>query len=412
MNLNLLYILQQSIYNKKNKWLTADSNINMMTGMLREVTRLRPDWHFYILIAKLKDFADISSYDEIFKHKNVHFIPYDFPVDAFLNRQNFDVKKFHAMWNKLPSIDVVWNNITELSRNIKTYLVRAKSDAKLITTCYWLDAPEIGQEKVDRSISYDWRQFDGFECSDLAVFTCHSTADAWRKNALAKFRFGYTSKIIMKSTIWDFGYSESELNGYNLVPKKLVKEKDGKKTILFLNRLSGINYTHHQEFIEALQILKGIREDDWQVVMTNPSQKFSAKELQENVPNLWLYQGGKALTREEYVWLLSLGDISVHLFERELYGGCSHRESLYMGNIPVTPKVFEYKRIQGKRYPFYTSVKPSHIADALNKALNFIDKNKSPRWLKDMKIRNHESSFEAISGRVVSDIETLFKEEK
>ena len=325
----------------------------MMTGMLREMTSLT-NWNFYILIAKEKDFADIESYDEIFQHPNVHFIGYDFPVDAFLNRQNFDVKKFYRMWKSLPEIDVVWNNITELSRNIKTYLVREKSNAKLITTCYWLDAPEIGQEKVDRSISYDWRQFDGFECSDLAVFTCSSTAEAWRRNAAAKFRFGYISKISMKSTIWDFGYSQSELDSYS-VPKELYNEKGDKKTILFLNRLSGINYTHHQEFIEALQILKSLR-DDWNVVMTNPSQKFTLKELQEYVPNLWPYKNGGALTREEYVRLLQLGDISVHLFEKELYGGCSNVESLAMDNISIMPKINEYKKRAKRNYPGFICI--------------------------------------------------------
>lgn len=405
--MNILYILQQSIYNKKNKWLTADSNVNMMAGMLRQVTRLRPDWNFYILIGKLKDFADITSYDEIFNHPNVHFIEYDFPVDAFLNRQHFDVKKFHTMWKKLPEINLVWNNITELSRNIKTYLVRVNSDAKLITTCYWLDAPEVGQEKVDRSISYDWRQFDGFECSDLALFTCASTANVWKINASAKFKHAYINKILMKGKIWDFGYSEEELHSH------IENIESEKKTILFLNRLSGINYTHHEEFIEALHLLKEMREDDWQVVMTNPSQKFSVKELKERVPNLWLYEDGKSLNRKQYANLLMIGDISVHLFEKELYGGCSNVEALAMNNICIMPKINEYKKRAKRRYPgFIKKVEPKEIALTLNKVLNMIDKNsgklnKHIKYSKNYVYRN--SSFEVISKKVVEDIESLWE---
>lgn len=405
--MNILYILQQSIYNNEGQWISADSNINMMSGMLREVLKERPHWNFYILIGKLKDFADIKSYDEIFKHENVHFIEYNFPVDAFLNRQHFDVFAFDKMFKKLPKIDVVWNNLTELSRNIKTYLTYKKYDAKLITTCYWLDAPEIGEGKVDKSISYDWRQMDGFECSDLVAFTCESTKDAWIKNTKAKFPVNkFIKPIINKSVIWDFGFSQTELDQYK------CKSMFAKKTILFLNRLSGINYTHHTEFIEALHALKRIRaKDDWQVVFTNPSQKIPWSYLKQNVPNLYMYDE-HTLTREQYIKLLWSGDISVHLYGAEKtgaerYGGCSHREAIYTDNLIVSPKVFEYKRIQGKKYPFYCSVNPESIARALNKALDSSFDELADKFM--IRDRNNCSSFEKIGLDVCEDIETMMK---
>lgn len=399
--MNILYILQQSIYDKDGKWKTADSNINMMVGMLKNVTKLKPDWNFYILIGKLKDFSDISSYDEIFQHPNVHFIEYAFPVNAFYNRQHFDVKAFEKMWKKLPKMDVVWNNITELSRNIKTFLHFRDETPKLVTTCYWLDAPEIGQEKVPTDISYDWRQFDGFECSDLVVFTCESTFKAWKKNAKNKFKKDYINKIVEKSTIWDFGFSFEELS-------ENIQDGDkfDKKTILFLNRLSSINYTHHEEFIEALKILKGIREDDWQVVFTNPSQKIPWDDLRREVPNLYIYSED-TLNREEYFQLLHISDISVHLFEKELYGGCAHRESLASFNLTVTPKVYEYKRIQGNKYPFYIKeLSSQEIAKKLNRALDSISYVESDGFLRILE-RNAHSSFETVGKKVVKDIEGM-----
>ena len=397
--MNILYILQQSIYNNEGKWISADSNVNMMSGMLREVLKNRPNWNFYILIGKLKDFADIKSYDEIFNDSRVHFIEYNFPVDAFLSRQHFNVFDFDKMYKKLPKIDVVWNNITELSRNIKTYLSYKKHDAKLITTCYWLDAPEIGEGKVDQSISYDWRQMDGFECSDLVVFTCESTKKAWIENAKKKFPINkYLKPILNKSVIWDFGFSQAELNEYG-------GTAFDKKTILFLNRLSGINYTHHEEFIEALKILKKIRaKDDWQVVFTNPSQKISWEYLKANVPNLYVYDE-HTLTREKYIKLLWSGDISVHLYEKERYGGCSHREAVYTNNLIVSPKVFEYKRIQGNNYPFYCKVEPEKIAKALNKALD--SDFTSLKNAVEIESRNIESSFEKIGTNVCNDIDAI-----
>jgi len=80
--MNILYILQQSIYNKNKKWISSDSNIQMMRGILSELIE-KTDWNFYVLIAELENFADIKDYKEIFDNERVHFIPYKFPVDAF-----------------------------------------------------------------------------------------------------------------------------------------------------------------------------------------------------------------------------------------------------------------------------------------------------------------------------------------
>ena len=402
--MTILYVLQQSIYNNNNKWLTADSNINMMTGMLRTVLEKR-DWKFKILVAPLKDFADINSYDEIFKHDNVEFVPFNFPVNAFTNRQNFVVKDWNKVLKKYKP-DIIWNNITEVSRNIKTLLFNNKIDSKLITTCYWLDAPEIGQEKVDTSISYDWRQFDGFECSDLVAFTCESTKKAWTKNAKNKFNKKYINDILKKSVIWDFGYSSYELNSeYDEDFYREIKNKtSNKQIILFLNRLSGINYTHHEEFIEAVNMLAKER-DDFVVIFTNPSQKYSWDSLRSYVDNLVVLKED-SLTRGEYSTLLKAGNISVHLFEKELYGGCAHRESIESENIVVTTKVNEYLRIQGKSYKFYCTVNPESIKDKLSMALD----TKTFINVKDfgkIYIRNSKSSFEEISIDVINNIENI-----
>jgi len=404
--MNILYILQQSIYNNNGKWLTGDSNIQMMRGVLRELIK-KTDWNFYVLIADIKDFANIKSYKEIFEHKRVHFIPYDFPINAFLLRQNFNVNSFDSLFKKLPKIDIVWNNISEISRNIKTFLkYYVGRDIKLITCCYWLDTPMIkGQEKIDKTVSYDWRQFDGFECSDLVVFTCKSTLKAFIKNAKRKFNNNFINKILKKSTIWDFGYSIKELN------ENKTKNKFTKKTIMFLNRLSDINYTHHKEFIVAVNKLSKKRED-FNVVFTNPSMKIKFEDLEKNVRNIYLYSTN-SLTRKKYIELLWRGCISVHLYTKELYGGCASREAIECNNIIITPKVYEYRRILGEDYDFYISPGSNNeyknLYKVLSKALDRYDDFIISDYFKNIKERNRESSFEYISNIVKSDIEKLYE---
>lgn len=397
--MKILYILQQSIYGDDGKWRTADSNIQMMRGILTQLVK-KTDWKFYVLIGNLYEFGDLQyGFSEIMNHPNVKFIEYNFPVDAFMNRQNFCVEAFDNVMRKYGDFDIVWNNIVELSRNIKTYLYYKKSKAKLISCNYWMDCPEIREEKVDKLISYDWRQFDGFECSDLCAFTCQSTKDAFILNSQKRFASKHLWKILKKSTIWDFGYSSEELGGYGNYP-------DTYPNILFLNRLSGINYTHHEEFIKAIQILYKKRKD-FHVVFANPTQKISWDYLIEEVPNLKIISD-KTLTREEYKRMLWAGIISVHLFTSERYGGCSHRETLHCGNIVVTPKLYEYKIIQGEKYPFYCDNKcsPKSIAKALDKALDHKTWSLPKMW-KEIDKRNKQSSFEVVSDKVVKDIKNL-----
>ena len=145
--MRLLYIIQQSIYDNNGKWSTADSNIGMFIGLAKELVE-KTDWEIHALIAPLHDFSDIRSYNEIFDHPNVLFKPFDYPVDAFLNRQNFPARDMENLI-KL-DYDLIINNITEISRNIKSIIEINKLKTKLITQCFWLDCPEIGEAKYQQ----------------------------------------------------------------------------------------------------------------------------------------------------------------------------------------------------------------------------------------------------------------------
>lgn len=398
--MKILYIVQQSVYNNDNKWSSADSNINMTIGSIKSLID-KTDWEFYVLLAPIEDFCDIKKYSNLLNHKQVHYIDWKRPVDAFLNRNHFDVFEFDRIIKSLPNIDVIWNNIVELSRNIKTYLFFKNPKIKLISGCYWLDSPYLDiQNKIDRSISYEPRQFDGFACSDLLSFTCMSTKNAFIENAKKKYKNEFVDEIINKSTVWDFGYSQKELDFY------YTKERFEKKTILFLNRMSPTNYTRHIEFIDAVNLLYEQRRD-FQVIFTNPSQKISWDWLKKEVKPIYIYSE-KILNRKEYVRLLWKSGISIHLYTKELYGGCSNREAIYTNNIVITPKVYEYFSIQRDDYPFYVKKDLTNLIEILNKALdsNFIE----TKHHLEIKKRNTNSSYEVVSKRIIEDIDKLMQE--
>lgn len=407
--MKILYILQQSVYNNEGKWLTGDSNIQMMRGIIGELLE-KTDWTFDIIIAPLQYFADLNSVDgyrPLLNSDRIRWIERSTSVNAFTNRYNFEVSFFQDLLLR-NDYDVVWNNIIELSRNIKTVLWANKLKAKLISCNYWIDCPTIGEAKVDTSISYDFRQIDGAECSDLVPFTCKSTREAFMINTYRRVGHPIEDKLFQKSTIWDFGFSQKELDRYS--PAKQGKlPKFEKKTIVFPNRLSGINYTHHEEFIKAVNELYKERQD-FQVIFCNPSQKFSWKWLYEHVEPVDIYDT-EHLSREKYIKLLWMSDIVMSLYTIERYGGCSNVEAVYCGCIPIMPKFGEYEARARKDFIFVNK-DMSNLKETINLYLNECDNRTAllQEHLVHMKQYVREtSSYEAVSAKVIYDILNLFK---
>lgn len=419
--MKILYILQQSIYTPDGKWLTADSNINMLVGFLtafRGVESAWKDTQVDVVIGRRVDFADLDQFLNIFSDPHVNFIQFPFIVDAYYNRQHFDLREWLPII-KNGDYDIIINCLTEQSRNIKTILVREKLKAKLITQCFWLDCPEIDKAKVDPSISYQWRQFDGMECSDLAVFTCQTTFNDFFQNAPFVFDAQKVREVFQKSTIWDFGYSQFEVDMYKrsrIVPQKCA-------TIGFLNRLAGINYTNHTAFIEAIKLLAADPQykDRFAVRFTNPSKKVDDDWLASNVPNFESFLDGKPLNRAEYFQFLNECDITCHLFVIEAYGGCALRESIACGNVPVVAWTGEQSVIVDNprlMVPITVNneVMPDDIATSLKWAIDFVTGEMMQDGMLDMltdlrgiRALNYEMcAFETQIQRFLSDIGGLY----
>ena len=267
-------------------------------------------------------------------------------------------------------------------------------------------------------MSYDWRQFDGFECSDWATFTCNSTKEAFIENSKHKFVDKYIQSVLNKSSVWDFGYSKKEADEYYSTPIDKVPNP----RILFLNRLSGINYSHHEEFFEVIRDIWKERQD-FEVVFTNPSRKISFEEIAEKCPAYVPYKDNKPLSRKEYWNLLYSGDMSVHLFTIERYSGCALRESIAAGNIPIVAQCYEQERIVNTSQ-FMVDIGAFHDIDKKSLKRAILNGMDSCFWgmgadgfdftgmaatIKGIRERNEESSFEHTAKIVIEDINRVLE---
>lgn len=417
----MLYVLQQSILDNERNWLSADSNINMASGFFRTwIDHNDMDgYEVDVMIASIDTFGDISNFSEVFPtHSRLNFLQTAMTRNAALNRLDY------RSWQWMQILehrhyDVIITCVPEWILGIKTvYDVLKITPPKIIAQCFWLDTPMIGEPKQPEHITLQYRQAEGFALADLVVFTCNSTRNAWIHNAIKLLAPKPITEIMAKMTIWDFGYSQAEVE--EMIGGGSMKANYDIVRIGFLNRMGSDGYTNAPVFIEALRILKDDPNyaDTFEVVFTNPSKRVSEQWLTENVPNFVSFMGGKSLSRKEYFQLLYECDVTVHLFVKERYGGCALRESIASGNYAVVAGCHEQETLVKDRNLRVRpeELTPDNVADALRYAIDVVleqnlreaEIDRAHELRDDMRSSNYtRCSFEQTTRTVLNDLAKL-----
>lgn len=108
--------------------------------------------------------------------------------------------------------------------------------------------------------------------------------------------------------------------------------------LLFVQRCSSSNYTHHREFIEAIKILR--IDQSWQgrVVFTDPTGYLEHQGRHE-ITGLYLpelnIEYAHCASRDAYYKLLGDSKVAVAMMTDDLHGGVAIREAIASGCIPV-----------------------------------------------------------------------------
>ena len=392
MRLEVLYYLQPSVNDGKEWCLLADSNTNMMRGLINEL--ILYDVRFTIVLPNIEQCADMESYRELFpdwtddafqiNKQQLAFLPRDGPVDANEFRYYWDSNMTDQLKTWLadnePLQKVVWSNIPELTGNILQQVRPAKGaphNAVLINSCYFLDSPVhpktgVNNQPVDKAINW-WRQVEGAYRSDIAGFCCDGNRYQFFEGVQTTHSQEIVEEITKKSAVFRFGYSESELDAIKSgnickgAMNHIKKNLDGRKLIVFPNRITDPDYTNGRVFLEAASRLDP---EKWVFYATNPGEKYvTHKELEEQYPNyLRLVHGTPS--REEYVAVLAMADVHASLFVEEANGGCACREAMHLESMPLMPYANEYTRLTDADYPGYidysgATVDPADIVAAV-----------------------------------------------
>lgn len=176
---------------------------------------------------------------------------------------------------------------------------------------------------------------------------------AWDSADLVVAQGWHAASVVDKLTrtrtrvvAWPLAYNEADV-----VQQSCVRDVD----VLFVQRCSVTNYTHHVEFLAAMEYMYGLR-----VAFTDVTGY-----LRKTHPHL------EYSTAETYKSYLARSRVAVALNDN-LYGGLSIREACRAGCTPVVLDALCYRELVGDGYPHLVSdTSPGSLASAVCSAITY-----------------------------------------
>jgi len=322
--------------------LDADENINIANYILNNI-----DPYIYNMTCVLPESYQIDqtiSIEDIFKPLTPQFVFSSFPTNNVLQRYHFDANFYYNLL-KNNQYDVIINNVDTNSRNIRAILENLKSSMKLITFVHFIDLPS--KYVTTKMTSYFRRQIDSALASDCTWFLSKLNLTNFLLEAVPFVTADEYMRLCDTCIVMPLVFSDSNLRSRIATANTFPSLHGNRKTVIFPNRLSENNYTHHVNFIGAVNnVYKKI---DFDVYMTNPNEGISYDILEKEVDNIVFPFGKRRLNRSEYFRLLCSSDFIVALF-RETHGGTACREAIYAGAIPIIPSRNDYLMLRDQLF--------------------------------------------------------------
>lgn len=349
--MEILYIPQLSMYDKKTGKLTpeADGNLNMMQNFINEWHKYKPNDNFNILLP-----SEIMWWPDRIKGNKKRLYYKDYVISSRINRFNFPMKEISNLIECIEKPELIITDVIELVGNIKAmFKVNFGYIPKIISNI----------RHVDENINYDyiWRVIDGIDNSNYCTILSESMRGLLLEQLEDCLPFHMIESFKEKLEVFEPSVSKDELfkdlEGYKI--------DDSKKIITFPGRLSKgeESRTNYDKFIEAINKLREIRQD-FEVYFTDPNNSINPHFIKTRD---WIKTINK--DRKEFKNLLNKTDIIVSLMNIQGFGGISIREALQYGCLPILPYVHEYKRMQANDFPGF--IKGELTIESLVEKLNW-----------------------------------------
>jgi len=179
--------------------------------------------------------------------------------------------------------------------------------------------------------------------------------------------------------------------------------------ILFGQRCSQSNYTHHREFLQAIRLLQN---SNWhgKVAFTDTTrwlEKFEP-ELLDGLDVTFLH----ATDRLSYAKILARTKCAIAMMEQDLHGGIAIREAIISGAIPLLLDTPAYRELLGPaaaNWPGFVTTDPKNIAEKI-RLLVGSKLNKSAIYVADYKSIRQRVQRESYQSVFLNHVHPLIRE--
>ena len=308
-----ILVLPNITYTKN---LESDSFIVLIRNVIRELTKMRKDLQFTLILPELVQSLMLPNVQQVFLEIPTYpnQMRCHFNTREFLNAVNFKENDFDVVYSLLPE----WT-----SQAVNTLYNTTNLRPKIVGACHWFELPE--------NTKYEKTLLTQNLAGILEMEECGVNSQ-WLKNLV----IGYASKIFSSSTTDELDSKiQPQYLGIDSIDIS-EKEFDGKiKTILFNSRDD--SYTGFSWFIEEMDKLWQKRKD-FKVITTIASIKRPYLEK------------SSCLNRKSYLDTIKECYIHVGCFEQYSAWSIATTDALSRGVPSVLPNDFCYPEMVGANY--------------------------------------------------------------
>jgi len=361
--MRILFQTQLSNFINGKVGLAQDSGWQMCVGRIREMLKLSPDLKIDITGPRLEQLVegpakinpDLFTKDDRVIYKAHRVIPnalatrYDFNIDEMDSVLELTCNKQYTHMR----YDVVYVNDPLLLRHYKAlFFLRAGYMPRFVVHSHFVDC--VSSPKFPIEVSLWLGQLEACQRADYNFWQCQTALNQFEEDARKLLKDEVVDEIMKKSSSYDDGYSIAEITSpinYDNIRFNIdafLKATENKIITLFPNRLSRASqdYTNGIKLLDELLPQMYSRRQDFVLVCGNPNMKMTNDELNEKYAKFgYLKVGDNAFNRDEFKFIASHTNVSLHLYCQDTYGGTAMRECVELGCAPLFTDINEQESI-------------------------------------------------------------------
>ena len=356
----ITYIPQFSMNDGTKSFIVKDGNFIVLKTVIKYIKKIYNDDFLIKIALPNRELIDNDNYHQFIddlkllssdkiKFQYFHLFETNSPI---LNRY---IINYSELVKQVDSETIIFNNIPEISRNIRAYFPKIKLISLHHFCDYINEGDLVNNWENGELFNYFYRQIDGMLSSDYNIFNCKSSMDGWINSIKIAFNKQLSDNILKKHMTY---ISYVDLSDY----ETYTGDKFENLTTIFSARITNSLYTN---WIPAFKMFLNDNTRG-RIIFCNPSYSKGISCIKDNfnekliddiidvdekqlkvlrTENNKIFIVNENMDRETYLKLAGKSHVNLNLYTSEYYGGIGARETVKVGYLlPFHPNIYEYAK--------------------------------------------------------------------